>query len=375
MAFAETALGIGALLGGAASAGSAVSAGGLNRKNRKWQEKMYNLQVTQRREDAQAQYERMKDYASWAWNHFESPTAQRSAMEAAGINPFVEGSVIQPMGTPQGNVSQADGGSVPSQGPYSNNPMSNIMAGASSLREAALQGVQAENIQAQTEYTNAQRLKTIAETKGIENSNSLFEFVRSAAESDALSKRFKAKIDQVNAEFAEIKAIQDSAERDARIAELWSREENNLAQAAKTDADRLTVETLRDGMKRLQDANIENVEARTATEGAKKSNLAADTDYKQALKRTEDDLREGRIRLTDQQANKVVEDIFSARIAQMREADALARVLTGTDRTSSLWGLVDKLIEAASRGDNGPVSQEIRDRYYRNILNRITESR
>ena len=371
----ETALGIGALLGGAASAGSAVSAGGLNRKNRKWQEKMYNLQVTQRREDAQAQYERMKDYASWAYNKFESPIAQRSAMQAAGINPFFQGSALQPMGTPQGNVSQADGGSVPSQGPYQNNPMSNIMAGASSLREAALQGVQAENIQAQTEYTNAQRLKTIAETKGIENSNSLFEFVRSAAESDALSKRFKAKIDQVNAEFAEIKAIQDSAERDARIAEIWSREENNLAQAAKTDADRLTVETLRDGMKRLQDAQIGNIQAQTETEGAKQTNLAADTDYKQALKRTEDALRDGRVRLTDQQANKVIEDIFGARIAQMREADDLARVLTGTDRTSSLWGLVDKLLESASRGDNGPVSQEIRDRYYRNILDSVTKPR
>lgn len=375
MPFVGTALGIGALLGGAASAGSAVSAGGLNRKNRKWQEKMYNLQVTQRREDAQAQYERMKDYASWAYNKFESPIAQRSAMQAAGINPFFQGSALQPMGTPQGNVSQADGGSVPSQGPYQNNPMSNIMAGASSLREAALQGVQAENIQAQTEYTNAQRLKTIAETKGIENSNSLFEFVRSAAESDALSKRFKAKIDQVNAEFAEIKAIQDSAERDARIAELWSREENNLAQAAKTDADRLTVETLRDGMKRLQDAQIGNIQAQTETEGAKQTNLAADTDYKQALKRTEDALRDGRVRLTDQQANKVIEDIFGAHIAQMREADDLARVLTGTDRTSSLWGLVDKLIESVSRGDNGPVSQEIRDRYYRNILDRVTKPR
>lgn len=306
MPFAETALGIGAILGGASSAGSAISSGGLNRKNRKWQEKMYNLQVTQRREDAQAQYERMKDYASWAYNKFESPVAQRAAYAAAGVNPFVEGSALQPMSTPQGNVSQADGGSVPSQGPYSNNPMSNIMAGASSLREAALQGVQAENIQAQTEYTNAQRLKTIAETKGIENTNSLFDFVRSAAESDALSKRFKAKIDQVNAEFAEIKAIQDSAERDARIAELWSREENNLAQAAKTDADRLTVETLRDGMKRLQDANIENVKSQTETEGAKQKNLAADTDYKQALKRTEDALRDGRVNLTDAQAREVL---------------------------------------------------------------------
>lgn len=346
MPFAETALGIGAILGGASSAGSAISSGGLNRKNRRWQEKMYNLQVTQRREDAQAQYERMKDYASWAYNKFESPAAQRAAYAAAGVNPFVEGSALQPMGTPQGNVSQADGGSVPSQGPYQNNPMSNIMAGASSLREAALQGVQAENIQAQTEYTNAQRLKTIAETKGIENSNSLFEFVRSAAESDALSKRFKAKIDQVNAEFAEIKAIQDSAERDARIAELWSREENNLAQAAKTDADRLTVETLRDGMKRLQDANIENVEAQTKTEGAKQTNLAADTDYKQALKRTEDALREGKIKIQQSEAQKVIQDAFGARLKNMDLAEQLARVLTGTDRSNSLYSVLDKAIES-----------------------------
>ena len=346
MPFVETALGIGALLGGAASAGSAVSAGSLNRKNRKWQEKMYNLQVTQRREDAQAQYERMKDYASWAYNKFESPIAQRSSMQAAGINPFFQGSALQPMGTPQGNVSQADGGSVPSQGPYQNNPMSNIMAGASSLREAALQGVQAENIQAQTEYTNAQRLKTIAETKGIENSNSLFEFVRSAAESDALSKRFKAKIDQVNAEFAEIKAIQDSAERDARIAELWSREESNLAQAAKTDADRLTVETLRDGMKRLQDAQIANTQAQTETEGAKKSNLEADTDYKQALKRTEDALREGKIKIQQSELQKIIQDAFGARLKNMDLAEQLARVLSGTDRSNSLYSVLDKAIES-----------------------------
>lgn len=346
MPFATTALGIGALLGGAASAGSAISSGSLNRKNRKWQEKMYNLQVTQRREDAQAQYERMKDYISWAYNKFESPITQRSFMRAAGINPFFQGSSIQPMGTPQGNVSQADGGSVPSQGPYQNNPMSNIMAGASSLREVALQDVQAKNIQAQTEYTNAQRLKTIAETKGIENSNSLFEFVRSAAESDALSKRFKAKIDGVNAEFAEIKAIQDSAERDARIAELWSREEKNLADAAKTDADRLTVETLRDGMKRLQDAQIENTEAQTETEGVKQTNLEADTDYKQALKRTEDALRDGKIKIQQSEAQKIIQDAFGARLKNMDLAEQLARVLSGTDRSNSLYSILDKAIES-----------------------------
>jgi hypothetical protein len=373
MPFVETALGIGALLGGAASAGSAVSAGGLNRKNRKWQEKMYNLQVTQRREDAQAQYERMKDYASWAYNKFESPIAQRSAMQAAGINPFFQGSALQPMGTPQGNVSQADGGSVPSQGPYSNNPMSNIMAGASSLREAALQGVQAENIQAQTELTNANRLKVQAESIGINKSNEILDIVKGIKDNELLSSGFRATMDKIASQYAEVNAIADVNEKAARIQELNERAAKEAAEAAKTDSDRLISQYMADANKRAVEAQANLANAQADTEGVKRTNLAADTDYKQALIDTENALREGRVRLTNQQANKVVEDIFGARIAQMREADDLARVLTGTDRTSSLWGLVDKLIEAASRGDNGPVSQETRDRYYRNILNRVKQ--
>lgn len=358
--------GVGTALGGAASAGSAISSGSLNRKNRKWQEKMYNLQVTQRREDAQAQYERTKDYAQWAWNRFESPTAQRAAMEAAGMNPFVEGSVIQPMGTPQGNVSQAEGGSVPSQGPYQNNPMSNIMAGASSLREAALQGVQAENIQAQTELTNATRLKTIAETTSIENTNSLFGFIRSAAESDALSKKFAAKIKQVESEWAEIKAIQDANERDARIAELWSREEKNLADAAKTDADRLTVDTLRDGMKRLQDAQIENVEAQTKTEGAKKSNLEALTD-------TENELRRLRKSLTQAQVKEIDQKIRESRVLTAEGIEKLHAWMRGDREASTLFGVLDKYVTGAGKSlleaqYNGDVR-----RYLYDIMNGTSE--
>lgn len=366
MPFAETALGIGALLGGAASGGSAIASGSMNRKNRKWQEKMYNLQVTQRREDAQAQYERTKDYAQWAWNRFESPTAQRAAMEAAGMNPFVQGSVIQPMGTPQGNVSQAEGGSVPSQGPYQNNPMSNIMAGASSLREAALQGVQAENIQAQTEYTNAQRLKTIAETKGIENTNSLFEFVRSAAESDALSKKFGAEVKRIEAEWAEIKAIQDADERDARIAELWSREEKNLADAAKTDADRLTVETLRDGMKRLQDANIENVEAQTKTEGAKKLNLEALTD-------TENELRRLRKSLTQAQVKEIDQKIRESRVLTAEGIEKLHAWMRGDREASTLFGVLDKYVTGVGKSFlEAQYNGDVR-RYLYDIMNGTSE--
>lgn len=378
MPFAETALGIGALLGGAASTGSAISAGGLNRKNRKWQEKMYNLQVTQRREDAQAQYERMKDYASWSWDRFESPTAQRSAMEAAGINPFVEGSVIQPMGTPQGNVSQADGGSVPSQGPYSNNPMSNIMAGASSLREAALQGVQAENIQAQTELTNANRLKVQAETIGINKSNEILDIVKGIKDNELLSSGFRATMDKIAAQYAEVNAIADVNEKSARIQELNERAAKEAAEAAKTDSDRLISQYMADANKRAVEAqaNLANAQANLAdaqaeTEGVKQTNLAADTDYKQALTDTENALREGKIKIQRSEAQKIIQESFGARLKNTELAEQLARILTGTDRSNSLYSILDKAIESFGCREHDE-RQNVRRRFLDELRNFVS---
>ena len=346
MPFATTALGIGALLGGAASAGSAISSGSLNRKNRKWQEKMYNLQVTQRREDAQAQYERMKDYVSWAYNKFESPIAQHSSMRAAGVNPFFQGSSIQPMGTPQGNVSQADGGSVPSQGPYQNNPMSNIMAGASSLREAALQDVQAENVRAQTELTNANRLKVQAETIGINKSNEILDIVKGIKDNELLSSGFRATMDKIASQYAEVNAIADVNEKAARIQELNERAAKEAAEAAKTDSDRLISQYMADANKRAVEAQANLANAQAETEGAKRSNLEADTDYKQALKRTEDALRDGKIKIQQSEAQKIIQDAFGARLKNTDLAEQLARVMSGTDRSNSLYSIFDKAIES-----------------------------
>lgn len=364
MPFIETALGIGALLGGAASAGSAVSAGSLNRKNRKWQEKMYNLQVTQRREDAQAQYERMKDYASWAWNRFESPTAQRSAMQAAGINPFFQGSSIQPMGTPQGNVSQADGGSIPSQGPYQNNPMSNIMAGASSLREAALQGVQAENIQAQTELTNANRLKVQAETIGINKSNEILDIVKGIKDNELLSSGFRATMDKIASQYAEVNAIADVNEKAARIRELNERAAKEAAEAAKTDSDRLISQYMADANKRAVEAQANLADAQAETEGAKKSNLEVDTDYKQALTDTENALREGRVRLTDAQTSELISQIGVNTAKYAREAEEIGRILRGEQSPNNLWGLIWKAAEIPAGVVRAQYAEEIRRYIY-----------
>lgn len=371
MPFAETAIGVGSLLGGASSLFSAANSGNMNRKNRKWQEKMYKWQLQDQRDNAKMQWQENRDYAKWSYDNFESPIAQRAGYKAAGINPFVEGSALQSMGATQGNASAPDGASVPSDGPYKFNPGSALQQGFQGLQTGAMQLVQAENVRAQTELTNATRMKTLAETIGIENQNSLFQYVKAAAESDLLSKKFKNIMLEVQARFAEAEAITDLAERKAKIAEIWSEYEKNLSQAAKNDADRVTVEQTRKFVVAQEEAKVSLIESQTETEGAKQDNLRSGAALARAQKETEDALRQGRINLTDAQARRIIQETFGAELSNIKAADSLARVLTGTDRTSSLWGLVDKLIEAKTRDEPGKFSQELRDRYYRDLLSRL----
>lgn len=285
-----------AIIAGAATAAAAgtnaIAQGKLNRKNRQWQEKMYNLQVKQRREDAEMQAQRQKELAEWAYTKFDSPAAQRAANRAAGINPFVEGSTIQPAQVNPGSSQAAQGGDVPGSGPYQMNPMSALQSGASSIIQNAMLDRQMKNADADIALKDAQRIKTLAEAQGQTNENSLFEFAKSAAESDALSKRFRVELDKVNAEFAQAFAEADSAQRKALLQEIWSRVKNNLAQAARTDADRLTIDTLRD----LQAKSL----------GAGISLAQAQTSATQAQTETENALREGRVSLTDAQADQVL---------------------------------------------------------------------
>lgn len=278
-----------AALTAATGTGSAISQGQLNRKNRKWQEKMYKQQVADRRADAEMQFNRQKELADWAYRNYDSPAAQRAANVAAGINPFVEGSSIQPAQVNPGSAQAAQGGDVPGSGPYQNNPMSALQSGASSLFEVAQMRKQFESIDADIALKDAQRVKTLAEAQGQTNENSLFEFARSAAESDALSKRFRVELDKVNADFAQAFAEADISQRKALLQEIWSRVKNNLAQAARTDADRLTIDMLRDFQVKAISAGISLTEAQTSA-------TQVDADYKRVLKNVEDSKLEPTIR-------------------------------------------------------------------------------
>lgn len=348
-----------AIIAGAATAAaagtSAVAQGKLNRKNRKWQEKMYNKQVADRRADAEAQAQRQKELAEWAYNKFDSPAAQRAANRAAGINPFVEGSTIQPAQVNPGSAQAAQGGDVPGSGPYQMNPMSALQSGASSIIQNAMLDRQMKNADADIALKDAQRIKTLAEAQGQTNENSLFEFARSASESDALSKRFRAELDKVNAEFAQAFAEADFAQRKALLQEIWSRVKSNLAQAARTDADRLTIDTLRDLQAKSLGAGISLTESQTSATQAQTGLTQAQTVTEGARKRNLD----SQTSLNRHQISRVLTEVRKLGVdIKDAEYDLLLRELE-LQPVNSPAGLIDRLGRALDRTFNPDVIERI----------------
>ena len=149
-------------------------------------------------------------------------------------------------------------------------------------------------------------MKVQAETIGINKSNEILDIVKGIKDNELLSSGFRATMDKIASQYAEVNAIADVNEKAARIQELNERAAKEAAEAAKTDSDRLISQYMADANKRAVEAQANLANAQAETEGVKQTNLAADTDYKQALKRTEDALRAGRVNLTDAQAREVL---------------------------------------------------------------------
>lgn len=104
---------IGAGIAAASTAGSVVAQSKLNRKNRKWQEKMYERRLADQRADWQMQNE----YNEELYNKYNSPTAQVRQLEAAGINPDLNGVDSSQISSAGSLPASPDAGSAPYQMP------------------------------------------------------------------------------------------------------------------------------------------------------------------------------------------------------------------------------------------------------------------
>lgn len=336
--FGDIAGGVGTLISGASSLFSGIGAGRRQRRAQRWMEKMNKQNQQFQKDYTKYQNDLERENQELYWQKYNSPAAQRSAMEAAGINPFVEGSVMQPM--------QADSSVSGSGSPGYPTPPDYVTPGLGALQDfgssLSTLGARLDSIKADTELKKAQAAKTESETIAQDNENSIFHLTAGIREFDFLSKKYKAAIDKVHADWAEINQIQDSAERTARINELVAREKKELAEAAKTDADREINKVLSDKLGNVYDADVALKGEQVKTEGVKREELGASAGLKSAQTKTEDELRRLRKGLTQNQINKITQDIRSSRVLSAEGIEKLHAWLRGDRDANSLFGLIDK---------------------------------
>ena len=94
----------------------------------------------------------------------------------------------------------------------------------------------------------------------------MFDIVKSIASEDLTSKQFSNILKETEVKYAEANAIADLDTKQAKIAEINASVMERLANAAKTDADRVTVELLRGAQKRSLEAGASLAEAQAQTE-------------------------------------------------------------------------------------------------------------
>lgn len=145
-------------------------------------------------------------------------------------------------------------------------------------------------------------------------------------------------VDEINKEFQ--RAINEA---DMQIKHgLYS---ETLARIDKLIADKDVSEEMKLNLQKQRDLIASQISATQAQTDLTK----AQTSATQAQTETENALRDGRIKLTEREANKILADIGLSEARSLNEYESLIKAMTGTQPASSLWGYIDRLI---ARGDS-----------------------
>lgn len=145
-------------------------------------------------------------------------------------------------------------------------------------------------------------------------------------------------VDEINKEFQ--RAINEA---DVQIKHgLYS---ETLAKIDKLIADKDVSEEMKQNLQKQRDL----IESQISATQAQTDLTKAQTSATQAQTETENALRDGRIKLTEREANKILADIGLSEARSLNEYESLIKAMTGTQPASSLWGYIDRLI---ARGDS-----------------------
>lgn len=189
-----------------------------NAAQRRFEKEMWLNQARFNARQMERQNEMTLENQEIAWRKYDSPVAQRRAMTAAGMNPFIEGSALQPgvsSAQPGANAASASMAHAPAIGSSKYEAM---MAMGDAVGKSLL-------LSADIELKKSEARKNNAAAQGQENANSVFDIDRENKIRDAVANKSAADatIAEADAQYQTIKNAKDKEEREQRIAEAQKR--------------------------------------------------------------------------------------------------------------------------------------------------------
>ena len=181
----------------------------------------------------------------------------------------------------------------------------------------------------------------------------------------------KKEREEVQLEIDKIKKMYEDAMNQADLSIKQQILFETLAKIDKLMADKEVSEQMKENLK-SQKALIE---AQTKTEGSKQRNLDSSSDLNDSERETVDALRDGRVKLTNRQADQVLREIGLSEARTLNEYEDLVKAMTGTAPASSLWAYVDRLIARLDSEKGGYANaDELRRKLASSLLSFINKN-
>lgn len=271
---------------------------------------------------------KMVDYI----NNYNLPTKSVARWKAAGIAPQAV------FGNSPGGAGVASDASAPS----SDNPGtdSNFSRFSQTLAEQQRMENERKVADSQADLNKALADKARGDTKDpdITKRQQKLDFDWSLVKKQR--EEVQKSIDEINSEY----------QRAVNEADLQIKQQIMFETMAKIDkllADKEVSEEMKLNLKEQRKL----IQSQVDTEKAKQRNFNADTRYKDAIRETEDLLRLGKRKLQTREIMKVVYETFGQDLSNARQIEEIARLMTATDRPSSIPAYLDKIAEQIGGSD------------------------
>lgn len=313
----------------ASGAANALFGGIQARRNWKYKKKEMALQQKYNLENMQKQF----DYQQEAWdreNRYNDPRNASARWRLAGISPNAV------FGNSPGGAGVAGSAGTPDASNPSAGGNVDTSAYHPTLTPVEMIRVQNEKkvADSQVHLNEALAGKARGDTKDpdITKQQQKLEFDWSLVKKER--EEVQKSIDKINSEY----------QRAINEADLQIKQQILFETMAKIDkllADKEVSEEMKLNLKEQRKL----IQSQVGTEKSKQRSLDAEARYKDAIRETENLLRSGKCKLQTREILKVVYETFGQDLSNARQIEEIARLMTATDRPSSIPAYLDKLAE------------------------------